>query len=66
MDRLDDATLAPQIDKPAIRERIEVLEQKIGAGLLRDVKTVAEYQAISAILAMQHAEALVYATPPKP
>jgi hypothetical protein len=65
MDRLDVGTLAPQIDVPAMRERIEVLEQRIAGGLLRGIRSAAEYRTISGIVALQHAEALVWATPPK-
>lgn len=65
MDRLDVATLAPQLDVAATRERIEDAEQRVTAGLLRGVKTAAEYRTISGIVALQHAEALVWATPPK-
>lgn len=64
MDRLDNAALAPQTDLPALRERIYEAENWTRARLLRGVKTIAEYQATSRILDLQHAEALVWADYP--
>jgi hypothetical protein len=59
MDRPDVAILSV----PTILARIEELELEIAAGLLRGVTTAAEYRTINNILAMQHAEACVFALP---